>query len=703
MKSVGMRDPVNTISPMTLARTIRVALVGNPNSGKTTIFNALTKQHEHVGNYSGVTVDKKEGKFNYHGKLITITDLPGTYSLTAQSLDEQIARDFVINEKPDVVVDIIDYSTIERNLYLMLQLIELKVPLVLVLNMSDVARQRGICYDLERLSEKLGVKIVNTVGYRKDGIDEIAKAVVEIANSEEEIFHPRVNYGRDIERFIKELSDYIQANESFEKNYNPRWVSLKLLENDEIILGQAKDEELLKKVKKYSARLDSIYSQPPEITIAERRYGFISGLCKRTVISNAKSNLTLSDKVDRVLTNRWLGIPIFLVLMYAMFQVTFSLGAYPMSWIESSFEFLSNVINGFWVEETTSPLRSLLVEGIIGGVGGVLIFLPNIMLLFLGISLLEDSGYMPRAAFVMDKTMQKLGLQGKSFIPMLVGFGCSIPAIMATRTIDNRRDRLVTMMVIPLMSCGARLPIYSLIIPAFFAKQFQAPMLFAIYIIGIILAVLAAKLLRVTLFKGENFPLIMELPPYRIPTLQSMFVHMWEKSWLYVRKAGTVILAISIVLWVLTSYPKPPEAKDTGATEQIAMELEYSVAGRIGKAIEPAIKLMGFDWRLGTAMIGAFAAKEVFVAQLGIVFAVGDESGMDVTLREKLKKAYTPFVGFLIMLFMLITMPCVATFAVTKAESGKWRYAFLQLGGLTTAAYLICVIVYQGGRLFGIG
>jgi len=386
-----------------------------------------------------------------------------------------------------------------------------------------------------------------------------------------------------------------------------------------------------------------------------------------------------------------------------MFHLTFTLGGSPMEWIEAFFGWLGGFVSGWWHTGSESPIRSLLVDGIIGGVGGVVIFLPNIMLLFMGISLLEDSGYMPRAAFIMDRLMQKLGLQGKSFIPMLIGFGCSVPAIMATRTIENRRDRLVTMLVVPLMSCGARFPIYALIIPAFFPEKVHGSMLFLMYIIGILLAIGSAKLLRITVLKGPTFPLIMELPPYRLPTLKAILMHMWEKSWLYLKKAGTVILGISIILWALTSYPKKAELTAVTPEAAQAEELAYSIVGRVGHAIEPVIKPMGFDWRIGTAMIGAFAAKEVFVAQMGIIYSVGEADEESGALRAKLQRNYTPLVGFSLMLFMLISAPCMATIAVTKQESGRWRWALFQLGALTLMAYLISVVVYQVGSLFGFG
>jgi ferrous iron transport protein B len=422
---------------------------------------------------------------------------------------------------------------------------------------------------------------------------------------------------------------------------------------------------------------------------------------------------TASDRIDDVVTNRVLGIPLFLGMMYLVFHLTFTLGDPPMGWIEDFFGWLGGEVESWWAEGSDSPLRSLLVDGIIGGVGGVIVFLPNILLLFLAIAILEDSGYMARAAFIMDRLMHKIGLHGKSFIPMLIGFGCSVPAILATRSLDNRRDRLVTMLVTPLMSCGARLPLYALIIPAFFPQAWHASMLWTIYVIGIVLAVLSAKLLRSTLLKGESVPFVMELPPYRMPTVKGMLIHMWERGWLYLKKAGTVILGVSIVLWAMTSYPKKTtydrdyEALDASPAEieqaMQAEELAYTLAGRIGRGLEPILRPMGFDWKIGTALIGAFAAKEVFVAQMGIVYSVGEADEESDPLREQLRTSYTPLTAFCIMLFCLISAPCMATIAITRRESNSWRWALFQLLGLTVLAYVVTTLVFQVGSLAGVG
>jgi ferrous iron transport protein B len=731
---------------------IVVALAGNPNSGKTTIFNELTGARQHVGNYPGVTVERKEGFRRYGDAELQIVDLPGTYSLTAYSAEELVARNFIIDEKPDVVVDILDTSNLERNLYLAVQLMELGVPLVLAFNMSDMAKARGHEFDIEKLSRFFGARIIQTVGHKGAGMNELLDAIAltvtegapkagqnggrpsagalstraSIRGSRRPA--PVMNYGREVEEEIAKIECLIKTNGSVNGRYDARWLAVKLLENDKELRAGVVSPEINDQIEKSVSHIDEMLGEHPETAIAGRRYGFISGACQEAVRSTIEIRHTISDRIDSIVTNRVLGIPVFLGLMYLVFQLTFALGDPPMGWIEGSFGWLGGAVEGWWPEGSESLLKSLLVDGIIGGVGGVIVFLPNILLLFLAIAILEDSGYMARAAFIMDRLMHKIGLHGKSFIPMLIGFGCSVPAIMATRTLENRRDRLTTMLVIPLMSCGARLPIYALIIPAFFPQAWHAPMLWTIYVIGILLAVASAKLLRSTILRGESVPFVMELPPYRMPTLKGILIHMWERGWLYLKKAGTIILGISILLWAMTTFPGLPDDKaarfetarqeiQTGNmgeeekaewlaamdNEEAEAALLNSMAGRIGHAMEPILKPMGFDWRIGTALIGAFAAKEVFVAQLGIVYSVGEADEESETLRDKLKSTYTPLVGFCIMLFCLISAPCMATIAVTKRESNSWQWAFLQLAGLTLLAYVLTVLVFQAGSLLGVG
>lgn len=709
---------------------IVVALAGNPNSGKTTIFNKLTGARQHVGNYPGVTVERKEGYRKLDGHEIMFVDLPGTYSLTAYSAEELVARNFIVDEKPDVVVDIIDSSNLERNLYLAVQLMETGVPLVLAFNMSDEARARGYEFDLEKFSLFFDAPVVRTVGHRGEGIDELIGQIINVASGRKDPADAHlVNYGDEIEEEIGKIMSLLSEDLSLTQKYGARWLAVKLLENDRDVLKRVTSHAVHEQIEKSVSHLEGMLGENPETIIASSRYGYISGACQEAVHSTVEALHTFSDRIDAVITNRVLGIPIFLGLMYLVFYLTFTLGDPPMGWIESFFGWLGDNVTALWPEGSESLLKSLLVDGIIGGVGGVVVFLPNILFLFFAIAILEDSGYMARAAFIMDRLMHRIGLHGKSFIPMLVGFGCSVPAIMATRMLENKRDRLVTMLVVPLMSCGARLPIYALIIPAFFPQAWNAPMLWIIYVIGILLAVVSAKILRSTIFKGESVPFVMELPPYRLPTLRGVLTHMWQRGWLYLKKAGTIILGISILLWALTTFPGLPEdeaawfekekqavestltdaeqRKDRIASIENAMteaSLRGSIAGRIGHVLEPVLRPMGFDWKIGTALIGAFAAKEVFVAQLGIVYSMGKEADEgSEALRDRLRANYTPLVAFCIMLFCLISAPCMATIAVTRRESNSWRWALFQLAGLTVMAWILTVIVFQAGRVLGIG
>jgi len=839
-------------------RKVTIALAGNPNSGKSSIFNHLTGARQHVGNYPGVTVEKKEGRCNHGEVEIQVVDLPGTYSLTAYSIDEIVARNYLLEEKPDVVVNIADASNLERNLYLTTQLRELGVPMVLALNMSDVTRARGIEIDCEILSRALGVPVVSTIGHKGQGIGELLDTAVSLASNGHHPAPLKVEYGRDLEPELASIQQVVEQQENpLTGKYAPRWLAVKLLEKDADIRRQSVSPVVSAALGQSAKKLAERSGSSPEIMIAEARYGFIAGICQEAVRSSVEVRQQLSDRVDAVVLNRGLGLPVFLGLMYLVFHLTFTLGEPPMGWIESAFQWASTTLSGWWPRGSESVLKSLLVDGIIGGVGAVVVFLPNILLLFLAIAILEDSGYMARAAFLMDRLMHKIGLHGKSFIPMLLGFGCSVPAIMATRTLENRADRLTTIMVTPLMSCGARLPIYALIIPVFFPVGLQGWMLWIIYLIGIALAIGAARVLRSTLFRGATVPFVMELPPYHLPTLKGVLIHMWERGSLYLKKAGTIILALSVLLWALTSYPKkehydqdyqamtgqarkdflakvkdlnpdlglpgdsvvlaqavqaelalaaeqehyyeheigyaqaqekyndhleklkggkhgaalaifmeiremvtrahqefdqavekagpekgsPADAAleksrdarlaeaeklnpkvygavvkfrqdlETPYTEQMtrikraqeAEDLSYSLAGRIGHAMEPLIKPLGFDWKIGTALLGAFAAKEVFVAQLGIVYSVGKADEGSEALRDQLKYHYTPLQAFGIMLFCLISAPCIATIAVTRRETGSTGWALFQLGSLTLLAYLVTLMVYQVGRLAGIG
>ncbi len=745
-----------------MKKNLTIALAGNPNAGKTTIYNAITGARQHIGNYPGVTVEKKESTITYNNQQLKIIDLPGTYSLTAYSVEEVVARNVIINEKPDVVVDIIDSSNLERNLYLAVQLMELRIPLVFVFNMKDMAQEMGIKIDIKSLSHLFGVPIVETVGSKGDGVKNILDEAIKAAKVHD-IKYPIITYDKVIEKYVNSVEELIKQHSTNIENYNTRWLAVKLLEGDKDVMQVVPSPIVAEEVKKAEIDIDKMLGDSPETAIASARYGFISGACQECVTTTVEARHNMSDAIDSILVNRVLGIPIFLGLMYLVFQLTFTLGDPFMGWIEQFFVFLGDKAS---VLITHDLLRSLIVDGIIGGVGGVIVFLPNIIFLFIAIAILEASGYMARVAFIMDKVMHKIGLHGKSFIPFLIGFGCSVPAIMATRTLDNQRDRILTMLVTPFMSCGARLPIYLLIIPAFFDKN-QALVLWVIYLIGIVIAIIVAKILGMTVLKGESAPFVMELPPYRIPTLKGVLMQMWERSWLYLKKAGTIILFVSIVMWSLTVFPLFPEDKiaeyeqglpeleqvveektaelaeigyvvmtdenmqeaesinsklserELAKVEKISSELEaasmqiedinnkiaeaeleYSAAGRIGKFIEPVLAPIGFDWKIGTALIGAFAAKEVFVAQMGIVYSLGEAGEDSDALRDKLRENYSPLVGFAIMVFALLSAPCMATFAIVKRESNSWKWAFFQFFGMTVTAYIVTLIIYQTGKLF---
>ena len=695
------------------ARRITVALAGNPNSGKTTIFNQITGSHQHVGNYPGVTVEQKWGTRLHRGFALDVVDLPGTYSLTAYSADELVAREFIIDRHPDVVVHIIDASNLERHLYLTVQLMELGVPRVLVLNMSDVAAARGYVFDLAKLSALLGdVPLVPAVGNRGKGMQEILDATVAVATGARPMRPVPITYGREIDREVDALAAALEPEAARLVPRRPRWVALKLLEGDARVHQRVAEScggaaGLLAAAEAARARLRTLLGDDPEVVIADRRYGFISGACQETVRATVESRHTLSDQIDAVVTHPVLGVPIFLGLMYLVFYATFTLGEYPMAAIDHGFQWLGGALAGLWPPGSTSAVRSLLVDGVIGGVGGVIVFLPNILILFLAIAVLEDSGYMARAAFIVDRWMHKIGLHGKSFIPMVIGFGCTVPAVLATRMLESRRDRLATMLILPLMSCGARLPIYVMFTGALFAERWRAPVMWLLYLVGIAAAAALARVLRATVFRGETEPFVMELPPYRAPTFRGMLLHMWQRGWLYVRKAGTVILGVSVLLWALTSYPRPPAehlaAASTPEARQAAA-LEYSAAGRAGKALELVTRPLGFDWRVNTALIGAVAAKEVFVAQMGIVLSLGaDQDRQGTSMQAALRRHYTPLQAVAIMLFCLLGFPCAATVAVVRSESGSWRWALLQWGGLTALAYAAALIVYQVGTALGLG
>ncbi|MEA2015121.1 MAG: ferrous iron transport protein B [Actinomycetota bacterium] len=708
---------------------ITIALAGNPNSGKTSIFNNITGARQHVGNYPGVTVEKKYGNVKYKGYKINVVDLPGTYSLTAYSEDEVVARNYIINENPDIVVDIIDSSNLERNLYLAIQFIELGVPLVLAFNMSDMTKTSGKKINIKLLSKLLASPIVETVGHKNKGTKDLLDAAIShIENKDREKIE--IKYGDEVENELEEMSKIIEDKKILSEKPSSRWISLKLLEQDKEIIDKVKKEageaysEIVHRVNKSIKHLSNILRDNPATVIADSRYGFIRGALTETHKETETGKVSVTDRIDSILTNRIVGIPIFTVLMWLMFQFVFKVGAYPMDWIDMGFGKLGDLVSNAMPE---GLLQSLIVDGIIGGLGGVIIFTPNIILLFLCIAILEDSGYMARAAFIMDRAMHKIGLHGKSFIPMLIGFGCTIPSYMGSRILENKKDRLITMHVNTFMSCGARLPVYILLAGAFF-PQIAGNVIFSIYVIGIVMAILLAKLLRVTRFKGESSPFVMELPPYRVPTLKGVLLHTWERTWLYLKKAGTVILAISILMWILFTFPMIGEnySKDYDAevasleqslesneiieeeyeegiikTEAMmgAEQLAYSAAGRIGRFIEPVFEPLGFDWKLAIASISGIAAKEVVVSTMGTLYSIQEADEETESLRENIASEYNPLIGYNFMLFTLLYFPCMAGMAVFRREAG-WKEMLFQIGYTLLLAWVVSFVVFQIGRLF---
>jgi len=714
-----------------MSKKLTIALAGNPNSGKTTMFNNLTGARQHVGNYPGVTVEKKEGNLKYKDYEINVVDLPGIYSLTAYSIDEIVARNSVVEEKPDVVIDIIDTSNLERNLYLAIQFMELGVPLVLAFNMSDIAERQGIRINKDRLSQLLGSPIVFTVASRKRGMEELLDEAIKVVQGKTGLRKTTIGYGREIQEEIIKLEEILVKDKDIEQKYTSRWLAVKLLENDNEVIKKVKESpylgQIFAQIEKSTVHLKNIFDDTPEAVIADRRYGFISGACDEAVKRTYEIRHTISDRIDKVVINRILGLPIFLGLMWLVFKFTFRLSEPLMGWAETGQGWLGSLFSGLLPEG--SALQSLIVDGIIGGVGSVFVFVPIIFLLFLAIALLEDSGYMARAAFIMDRLMHKIGLHGRSFIPMLLGFGCNMPAIMATRTIEDRKDRLVTILVNPFMSCGARLPVYTLFIGAFFSRKIAGNVLFSLYMLGIIIAIIMAKIFRKYLFKGPAAPFVMELPPYRLPTIRGLFIHMWERGVVYLKKAGTIIFAGCVLIWGISNFPWNPEysknydilIKQAQGNGELVTQLENqksfekmekSYAGRLGKAIAPVFRPLGLDdWKISVGLVGGFIAKEIVVGTLGTLHSVGEADEESDTLREALQreirtdgsKIYNPLVAYSLMVFVLLYIPCVAVIAVIKRETNTWRWPLFTAFYTTAVAWIIAFIIYQGGKFLGLG
>ena len=690
----------------------RVAIAGNPNVGKTTLFNALTGAHQKVANYPGTTVEKRVGRYRDGDLAIELVDLPGTYSLGAQSPEERVAEEALLAGDVDVTVVVADATTLSRSLVLAVHVMMTGANPVLCLNMADEARAAGQRLDLARMRELLGIPVVEVVGRTGEGLDALRAAIREARANP--CPGGRLVLGEHLDRALDSVAQVLASDARVPQ---PRWTAHRLL------LGHAPTEDAIRALGDPGARairragvlrrfIESQVGGDLPLYAAERQFGFVDGLLREVTRSRSRADArAVSDGVDRILAHRVAGLPLFLAAMYGVFWLTFTVGEIPMAGIEWVFARAGDAVNAAWPRDFAPAIQSLIVDGILAGVGGVLVFLPNILLLFLGLAILEDSGYMARAAFLVDRFMHRVGLHGKSFLPMMTGFGCTIPGVMATRTLESERDRLTTMLVLPLMSCGARLPIWMLLIPAFFPAPMRAPALWGIYLLGAILAVVLARVLRSTLLKGEQAPFVMELPPYRMPTARGLLTKAWERGWIYVRKAGTIILALSIALWFLTSYPKADHAAidareaaggldaSQAEAERASADLAHSFAGHIGRFIEPVLAPLGFDWKLGTAMVGTFAAKELFVAQMGIVHALGEADEESTPLREALAREYPPHTGFALMVFLLVGTPCMATLAVVRRESGRWKWALLQWGGLTALAWILAFVVFQAGSL----
>ncbi len=664
-------------------RTISVALVGNPNCGKTSLFNFASGAHERVGNYSGVTVDAKEGYTDFEGYRIKLVDLPGTYSLSAYSPEELYVRKQLVEETPDVIINVIDSSNIERNLYLTTQLMDMHLRVVIALNMFDETERRGDKFNIDTLSSLMGMPMVPTSFKTGMGLHELMSEVVHVFESREGhdnyYRHIHINHGHEIEDGIANIQQYLKGHDLLRLRYSTRWLAIKLLEKDveaEEVVKNLPDYQKIVKARSVAAqRVEEETGSDLETAIMDAKYGFVSGALQEAGYKMGQKSDTykVTHNIDAVITHRWLGFPIFFVLLYLMFEVTFTLGQYPMDWIEMGVEWLGDFIAQ---SMSDGPLKAMLVDGIIGGVGSVIVFLPQILILYTFISLMEDSGYMARAAFIMDKLMHGMGLHGKSFIPLIMGFGCNVPAVMATRTIESRRSRLITMLILPMMSCSARLPIYIMITGAFFAVRYQSMVMVSLYLIGIILSVITARLLSIWVIKGEDTPFVMELPPYRFPTSKAIMRHTWEKGKQYLKKMGGVILVASIIVWAMGYF----------GTMGVAPSLESSFIGMLGKTIEPIFLAQGFDWRLDISLIAGVGAKEIVASTIGVLYG---DAGFD----------FSQLTAFCFLLFVLIYFPCIATIVAIKNESGSWRWALFAAIYTTVLAWVVSAVVYQIGSL----
>lgn len=663
-----------------------IALAGNPNCGKTSIFNLLTKTRQHVGNWPGVTVEKKEGILKYKGKDFNIVDLPGTYSLGAYSEDEVVARNFIINDKPDLVLNIVDSTNLERNLYLTMQLLEMGIDVIIALNIIDEARIKGIKIDVEALSAEFGVKIIETSALRGEGIDNLIEEITKDGGRNKK----ELSYGNELEGYLSEIESVIKSNNMFLK-YPSRWLAIKLLENDEyiknIILND-NTKELEHKIVSCSADIEENLGFDGEIAIVDKRYEIISKIIKRTVVKEKKEVETKGDKIDRIVTNKYLGIPIFALIMFLLYQITFTIGAVLQEYTEGVIAFIGEKVVGY-IEGLGAPdmFLSFLNDGVFGGIAAVISFLPLIMVMYLLIGILEDSGYMARAAYVMDRIMRKLGLHGKTFVSMIVSIGCNVPGIMATRTLDNKKDRMIAILINPFISCGARLPIYALFVSAFFDK-YQALILFLLYVLGIIVALIAGKIFSKTLFKGETSYFVMELPTYKMPSLKNIVLLMWDKAGAFLKKAGILILPAMIVLWVLGTFPI--------GVEQYS---ENSLLGIIGKAVAPIFNLAGFgNWQASVSLITGVLAKETVVATMGLVYSGISEGPHLVTTIQSI---FTPLTAMSFMVMTLLYTPCLVALGAIKRETNSWKWTIFTGVYTFLVGLLGATLVYQIGSLLG--
>lgn len=735
-------------------RHINVALVGNPNCGKTSLFNFASGAHERVGNYSGVTVDAKTGHAQFEGYDFDLVDLPGTYSLSAYSPEELYVRKQLVEKTPDVVINVIDTSNLERNLYLTTQLIDMHVRIVVALNMFDETEKRGDNVDFNKLSELFGVPMVPTVFKSGRGVEELFHSVIEIYEGSEDqsahFRHIHINHGHEIEKGISDMQEHLKKELDVRQKFSTRYLSIKLLEHDHDIeqyINTFPDaKEILEHRDHAAARVKEETGEDSETAIMDAKYGFIHGALKEAgyETGNKKDTYQITHLLDRMLTNQWLGFPIFFLILLVMFTTTFILGQHPMDWIDALMGWLGDEIGNRMPE---GPVKAMLTDGVINGVGSVIVFLPQILILYFFISFMEDSGYMARAAFIMDKLMHKMGLHGKSFIPLIMGFGCNVPAVMATRTIESRRSRLVTMLILPLMSCEARIPIYIMIIGTFFALQYQPIVMLSLYLIGILMAVVMGKLFTKYVIKGEDTPFVMELPPYRFPTWKAVLRHTWEKGKQYLKKMGGIILVASIIVWALGYFPHDAQLDTAKLTMDNAIEQygedsqqasaahdnymqirhnqqEESYIGTIGKAVEPVFRPQGFNWKLDVGLIAGVGAKEIVASTLGVLYSnddsFGDDSSVDTEHSEKYVKmrkniqgdiaksqgiAYdaagpvATLTSYCFLLFVLLYFPCIATIAAIKGETGSWKWAAFAAVYTTCLAWIVSTVVFQVGSL----